>query len=154
MAAVDPASGIRAEQRAVPIPKGENDASNCYQRTSAWVMPPTAAADRRDRRRALGALDSPCSPGGQSAQATEEDCMAWKLDGQYFENCSCDVPCPCTVSLDRPADRERCNAFLVFEIESGEVDGVDVGGLSVAAMVDSPQVMSEGNWRLGVLIDE
>ena len=79
--------------------------------------------------------------------------MAWKLEGQYFENCSCDVPCPCTVSLDLGADRDRCNAFLVFQVESGEVDGVDVSGLTVAALADTPKVMSEGNWRLGVLID-
>jgi hypothetical protein len=80
--------------------------------------------------------------------------MAWKLEGQYFENCSCDVPCPCTVSLDLGADRDRCHAFLVFQVESGEVDGVDVSGLTVAAVGDSPKVMSEGNWRLGVLIDD
>ena len=80
--------------------------------------------------------------------------MAWKIEGQYFENCSCDVPCPCTVSLDFGADRDRCNAFLVFHVESGEVDGVDVSDLTVAAMIDTPKVMSEGNWRLGVLIDD
>jgi hypothetical protein len=80
--------------------------------------------------------------------------MAWKIEGQYFENCSCDVPCPCTVSLDFGADRDRCNAFLVFQVESGEVDGVDVGGVTVAAMIETPKVMSEGNWRLGVLIDD
>ena len=79
--------------------------------------------------------------------------MAWKLEGQYFENCSCDVPCPCTVSLDLGADRDRCNAFLVFQVESGEVDGTDVSGLTVALVADTPKVMSEGNWRLGVLID-
>jgi hypothetical protein len=80
--------------------------------------------------------------------------MAWKLEGQYFENCSCDVPCPCTVSLDLGADYDRCNAFLAFQIESGEVDGVDVSGLTVALMAETPKVMSEGNWRLGVLIDD
>jgi hypothetical protein len=80
--------------------------------------------------------------------------MAWKLDGQYFENCSCDVPCPCTVSLDLGADRDRCHFFLVFQVESGDVDGVDVSGLTVAAVGDTPKVMSEGNWRLGVLIDD
>ncbi len=80
--------------------------------------------------------------------------MAWKLEGQYFENCSCDVPCPCTVSLDLGADRDRCNAFLVFHVESGEIDGVDVSGLTVAAVGDTPKVMSEGNWRLGVLVDD
>ena len=80
--------------------------------------------------------------------------MAWKLDGRYFENCSCEVPCPCTVSMDLGADYDRCNAFLVFQIESGEVEGVDVSGLTVAAVADTPKVMSEGNWRLGVLMDE
>jgi hypothetical protein len=80
--------------------------------------------------------------------------MAWKIEGQYFENCSCDVPCPCTVSLDLGADYDRCNAFLVFNVESGEVEGVDVSGRTVAVMVDSPKVMSEGNWRVGVLIDD
>ena len=80
--------------------------------------------------------------------------MSWKIEGQYFENCSCDVPCPCTVSLDLGADRDRCNAFLVFDVESGEVEGVDVSGVTVAALLDTPKVMSEGNWRMGVLIDE
>ena len=60
--------------------------------------------------------------------------MAWKIKGQHFENCSCDVPCPCTVSLDFGADRDPCNAFLVFHVESGEVDGVDVSELTVAAI--------------------
>ncbi len=80
--------------------------------------------------------------------------MAWKLDGRYFENCSCEVPCPCTVSLDLGADYDRCNAFLVFQIESGDIEGVDVSGLTVAAVADTPKVMSDGNWRLGVLMDE
>src|SRR5918996_5082612 len=80
--------------------------------------------------------------------------MAWKLQGQYFENCSCDVPCPCTISLDLGADYDRCQVLLVFHIDSGEVEGVDVSGLTVAAVGDTPKVMSEGNWRLGVLIDD
>ena len=80
--------------------------------------------------------------------------MSWKVEGQYFENCSCDVPCPCTVSLDLGATRDRCNFFLVFQVESGDVDGVDVSGLTVIAVGDTPKVMSEGNWRLGVVIDD
>ena len=80
--------------------------------------------------------------------------MAWNIEGRYFENCSCNVPCPCTFSLDMGADYDRCQVLLVFHVDSGEVDGVDVSGLTVAAVGDSPKVMSEGNWRLGVLIDE
>jgi hypothetical protein len=42
---------------------------------------------------------------------------------------------------------------LVFHIDEGEVEGVDVGGLTLAAVADTPKVMTEGNWRLGVLMD-
>jgi hypothetical protein len=42
---------------------------------------------------------------------------------------------------------------LVFHVKDGEVEGVDVGGLTVVAAADTPKVMSEGNWRLGVFID-
>ena len=79
--------------------------------------------------------------------------MAWKLSGSYFETCSCDVICPCTASLSLGATRDRCKVVLVFNVKSGEVDGTDVSGLTVAAVCDAPKVMSEGNWRLGVVID-
>ena len=42
---------------------------------------------------------------------------------------------------------------LVFNISDGEVEGTDVGGLAVAVIADTPKVMTEGNWRLGVFID-
>jgi hypothetical protein len=79
--------------------------------------------------------------------------MPWNLAGSYFETCSCDVVCPCTASLALGATRDRCNVVLVFNVKSGEVDGTDVSGLTVAAVCDTPKVMSEGNWRLGVVID-
>jgi hypothetical protein len=79
--------------------------------------------------------------------------MSWKLEGSYFETCSCDVVCPCTASLALGATHDRCKVTLVFNVKRGEVNGVDVSGLTVAAVADTPKVMSEGNWRLGVFID-
>jgi hypothetical protein len=79
--------------------------------------------------------------------------MSWKLEGSYFETCSCDVVCPCTASLTLGADNDRCRVTLVFNVKEGEVDGADVSGLTVAAVADTPKVMSDGNWRLGVFID-
>jgi hypothetical protein len=79
--------------------------------------------------------------------------MAWKLEGTYFETCSCDVVCPCTASLALGADYDRCRVTLVFNVVDGDVEGTDVSGLHVAAVADSPKVMTEGNWRLGVFID-
>jgi hypothetical protein len=79
--------------------------------------------------------------------------MSWNLAGSYFETCSCDVVCPCTASLALGADHDRCRVTLVFAIADGEVDGTDVSGLTVAAVADTPKVMTDGNWRLGVFID-
>jgi hypothetical protein len=79
--------------------------------------------------------------------------MAWKLEGTYFETCSCEVVCPCTASLALGADYDRCRVTLVFHVVDGDVEGTDVSGLTVAAVGDSPKVMSDGNWRLGVFID-
>jgi len=79
--------------------------------------------------------------------------MAWKLEGTYFETCSCEVVCPCTASLALGADYDRCTVTLVFHVVDGDVEGTDVSGLTVAAIADSPKVMSDGGWRLGVFID-
>jgi hypothetical protein len=80
--------------------------------------------------------------------------MAWKLEGTYFENCSCDVICPCTASMSLGATYDRCKVTLVFRVTEGEIDGTDVSGLTVAAVCDTPKVMTDGNWRLGVFIDD
>jgi hypothetical protein len=79
--------------------------------------------------------------------------MTWNLSGRYFENCTCEVVCPCTASLSLGADYDRCVVVLVFHVDAGEIEGVDVGGLTVAAVGDTPKVMTDGNWRLGMLID-
>jgi hypothetical protein len=79
--------------------------------------------------------------------------MSWKLEGSYFETCSCDVVCPCTASLALGATHDRCRVTLVFNVKQGEIEGIDVSGLVVAAVADTPKVMSEGSWRLGVFID-
>ena len=79
--------------------------------------------------------------------------MAWQIEGTYFETCSCEVVCPCTASLALGADYDRCRVVLVFHVTDGDVDGTDVSGLTVAAVADTPKVMTDGNWRIGVFID-
>jgi hypothetical protein len=81
--------------------------------------------------------------------------MAWQLEGTYFESCSCDAVCPCTWSaLTAKATLDRCRALLAYHVDSGEIEGVDVSGLSFALFLDTPPVMSEGNWRVGVYLDD
>jgi hypothetical protein len=80
--------------------------------------------------------------------------MAWSVKGTYIETCSCDLFCPCNVSLAHGATYDYCRVTLVFNITEGEVEGTDVSGLKVAAIAESPKVMTDGNWRLGVFIDD
>ena len=81
--------------------------------------------------------------------------MAWHLDGTYFENCNCDVLCPCGASsFLLPATNDRCTFLMAFHIDSGEIDGVDVSDLSVGILGDTPGKMADGGWRVGVLMDE
>lgn len=80
--------------------------------------------------------------------------MSWSIEGRYFENCSCEVVCPCTASLALGADNDYCRAVLVFHVDRGEVDGVDVSDTTIAAVAETGRYMHEGNWKLGLLIDE
>ena len=80
--------------------------------------------------------------------------MSWSMTGEYVETCSCELMCPCNLSLDHGATYDFCRVTLVFDIRDGEIEGTDVGGLTVAAIADTPKVMTEGNWKLGVFVDD
>lgn len=81
--------------------------------------------------------------------------MAYRLAGTYFESCNCDVACPCGASnLVLPATNERCNVLLAFHVEEGEIDGVAIEDATVAMVADTPGQMTDGGWRVGVLLDE
>jgi hypothetical protein len=80
--------------------------------------------------------------------------MSWNLKGSYVETCSCELMCPCNLSFDHGATYDFCRVTLVFNIREGQIEGTDIGGLKVAAIADTPKVMTEGNWRLGVFVDE
>jgi hypothetical protein len=80
--------------------------------------------------------------------------MAWNLNGTYFETCSCELMCPCNFSFDHGATYDYCRVTLVFEIDDGDIEGTDVGGRTIAVIADTPKVMTDGNWRLGLFVDD
>jgi hypothetical protein len=80
--------------------------------------------------------------------------MSWNLRGSYVETCSCELMCPCNLSFDHGATYDFCRVTLVFNIREGEVEGTDIGGRKVAIIADTPKVMTEGNWRLGLFVDD
>lgn len=81
--------------------------------------------------------------------------MTWSLEGTFYENCSCDAICPCTWSnMARVATNEDCRVALMFDIDSGAIDGVDVGGTTCVMILQTPALMPEGNWKAGLIINE
>jgi hypothetical protein len=80
--------------------------------------------------------------------------MSWSIEGTYFETCSCELMCPCNFSFDHGATHDYCRVTLVFSIRNGAIDGTDVSGRTIALIADTPKVMTEGNWRLGIFVDD
>ena len=80
--------------------------------------------------------------------------MSWSLKGSYVETCSCELMCPCNLSFDHGATYDFCRVSLAFNIRQGEIEGTDIAGRRVVMIADTPKVMTEGNWRVGVFIDE
>lgn len=82
----------------------------------------------------------------------------WQLTGDYFENCNCDVVCPCLASAAAPLTARPsqgvCEAVIVFHIDKGNHDGLSLDGLNVALVARTPGPMAEGNWTVAAYIDE
>lgn len=86
------------------------------------------------------------------------DPISWHLSGDYFENCSCNVVCPCLVSAAAPLTSRPtegfCNVPLIFHIDSGRYGKVALDGLNVLVVLCAPGVMAEGDWSIATYIDE
>ena len=79
----------------------------------------------------------------------------WAIKGELILNCSCDVFCPCVVSLGaHPPTEGHCHAWMGIIIDEGHFEGEDLGGLNVGLLVDIPGRMGEGQWKVAAYVDE
>src|SRR5712692_7433558 len=79
----------------------------------------------------------------------------WDLKGEYFETCSCDYLCPClpTGLAGRPS-KGSCVFAFAFHVGAGRYGRVKLDSLNFVVLGRSPGVMGEGNWSVGLIIDE
>ena len=77
---------------------------------------------------------------------------SWSITGTYFESCNCEVACPC-VFLSAPTDGE-CTVLIAWHIESGSFGDTEIGGLNVLLAAYAPGLMTEGNWKVALYLDE
>jgi hypothetical protein len=46
--------------------------------------------------------------------------VSWNLTGSYVETCSCELMCPCNLSLDHGATYDFCRVTFPFGVENGQ----------------------------------
>lgn len=80
---------------------------------------------------------------------------AWQVSGEYFETCSCDYVCPCILdNMAAKPTKGECTFAMAFQINRGRFGDVSLDGLGFAVVGSTPGVMGEGNWKVGLVIDE
>jgi hypothetical protein len=55
----------------------------------------------------------------------------WQLEGDWFDVCKCDIPCPCEFA--RTPTYGDCDGILVWHVRKGSYGSVALDGLNVAA---------------------
>ncbi|WP_044475895.1 DUF1326 domain-containing protein [Rhodococcus aetherivorans] len=65
----------------------------------------------------------------------------WHLKGQWFDICSCILPCGCTMA--QPPTDGVCYGTLVYQIDEGYFGELDLSGLTVVTI---GEIKSENLW--------
>ena len=76
----------------------------------------------------------------------------WHMQGDILEMCSCNTVCPCNYGGD-PSDLP-CEAVLCLRIDQGNYGSTGLSGLNVVLYIQIPGKPFEGNWTLGVYLDQ
>src|SRR6266542_2259944 len=78
--------------------------------------------------------------------------MSYKVEGDYFESCTCTVSCPCIFLA--PATEEACDVLFAWHIKGGEMDKVNLDDLNVVLATHSPHNMTKDGWKVTLYLDE
>ena len=78
--------------------------------------------------------------------------MAYSVEGQLLEACSCGGPCPCWVGDD--PDGGTCDTVIAYHYDKGHINDVDVAGLTLALVAHVPGNILKGNWKVAVHVDK
>jgi hypothetical protein len=91
-------------------------------------------------------------PTPETAPAATPTTGGYQLQGTLLEACTCNVLCPCWIGED--PDGGTCQSIMAYHLDGGTIDGVDVSGLTLAAVVFIPGNVLAGNWKQAVFVDD
>ena len=77
--------------------------------------------------------------------------QCWKIQGEYFESCNCELLCPCLLSgATAPPTEGHCDVVLAFRIDKGNYGATDISGLNAAQALITPGIdvaRAAARWR-------
>ena len=77
----------------------------------------------------------------------------WQAEGDWFDVCKCDIPCPCEFA--RAPTYDECDGILVYHIRKGNYGDVPLAGLNVVALGYFKGNVWEGaKVTMGIFLDE
>jgi hypothetical protein len=78
----------------------------------------------------------------------------WHLSGDWFDVCSCDIPCPCEFA--QAPTNNRCLGVLAYSIRKGQYGDIQLDGLNVLAIGTFEGNLWAGDTKasMGIYFDE
>lgn len=87
-----------------------------------------------------------------ASQAPTNAGKVYALNGTLLEACSCRTMCRCWIGED--PDGGACNAFAAYHIDKGQINGIDVSGLTYLQVVKIPgNVLVPKSWTRVTFLD-
>jgi hypothetical protein len=82
------------------------------------------------------------------------DIPAWWMKGDWFDVCSCNVPCPC--GFAQAPTNNRCEGVMAYHVREGAYGDVVLDGLNVIAVVtfEGNAWAKENPVSIGIFMDE
>jgi hypothetical protein len=80
--------------------------------------------------------------------------MAWHLQGEWIESCSCEMVCRCNFGPEAKPDQGWCSAAIGLNIRQGNADGVDLSNVRAVFAGDFPGNFALGNGTARIYLDE
>jgi len=78
----------------------------------------------------------------------------WRIEGDYFESCNCDLLCPCLLSHAQALPTQgHCDVVLATHIVRGSYGNLDLSGLNAVQALTTPGEMSKGGGTVAVYVD-
>lgn len=79
---------------------------------------------------------------------------SWWMKGDWFDVCSCNVPCPC--GFAQAPTNNRCEGIMAYHVREGAYGEVRVDGLNVIAIVafEGNAWAKENPVSIGIFMDE